>query len=133
MSVATFEALTLGGAPETDVPVLGGVQPSRQLDVQVWTSVTAPAPPDRPRGTPTLIVLPGLRRALNVRIYQTADDTAIEDPETGVFGTGDTLSAAAQDFHDALRDHLAVLAGEDALAPALQRQLDILRGYFTIP
>ena len=70
---------------------------------------------------------------LSVRLYRTDEDTAVEDPATGVFGTGDDLPAAVQDFQDALQDHLNVLAGEDALAPPLQRQLEILRSYFDTP
>jgi hypothetical protein len=81
----------------------------------------------------TLIVLRGLRRALNVRIYQTEDDVAIEDPATGIFGAGADLDSAAQDFGEALRDHLDVLASDDALSPALRRQLEILQDYFSTP
>jgi hypothetical protein len=133
MTMATFEVLTGGGPPETDVSLTGAAQLNRQIDLQVWTAVTAPVPPDRPSGTPTLIVLPGLRRALSVRVYQTAEDVAVEDPATGIFGAGASLPGAVEDFQDALRDHLAILAEEDALAPALQRQLDTLRGYFSTP
>lgn len=133
MTVTTFGVVTAGGTLEADVQVLGGVQPSRELDLQVWTAVTASPASERLRGVPTLIVLPGLRRALSVRLYETADDVAVEDPETGVFGSGDDLPAAVQDFENALRDHLAVLAEDDALAPNLQHQLEILRGYFSMP
>ena len=54
----------------------------------------------------------------------------MEDPQTGVFGTGNDLPAAVEDFQQALHDHLAVLASEDALAPPLQHQLELLRSYF---
>lgn len=130
MSVTIFPAMTVGSPPEADVSLVGGPQPARQLALQVWTTVTAPITPDRPRGTPTLIAFPGLRHALSVRIHETDEDAAIEDPATGVFGVGADLASAIRDFQDALQDHLAVLAGAEALAPPLQRQLDILRGYF---
>ena len=114
------------------MPVLGGSQSGRQLDMQVYTAVTSTGAP--PRGMPTLIAFPGLKRALHARLYESEDDVAVEDPVTGVFGSGDDLPAAIQDFAGALQDHLAVLtAEEDALAPALQHQLDILRGYFSSP
>ena len=118
MSVAIYET----------VPV-GAVEFSHQKYVHVWTSVTAPAV-DRPRGMATLIVLPGFRHALSARIYETADDVAIEDPATGVFGAGDSLPAAMADFSNALQDHLEVLSEQDALSPDLQRQLDLLKSYF---
>lgn len=119
MSVAIYET----------VPV-GAVEPNQQTHVQVWTSVTAPAP-DRPRGASTLVVFPGLRHALRVRIYEAPDDVAVEDPQTGVFGAGSDAAAAIQDFQAALHEHLAVLADEEALSPALQHQLALLQGYFT--
>ena len=130
MSVTIFPAMIAGSPQEADVPLVSGLQPARQLALQVWTTVTAPVTPDRPRGIPTLIAFPGLRHAISVRIYETDEDTAVEDPATGVFGSGADLPAAIQDFQDALQDHLAILAGADALAPALRHQLDILRGYF---
>ena len=133
MTVETFQAVTVGSTSETDVALVSGPQSSRELDLRVWTTVTAPVAPDRPRGKSTLIVFPGLRQALNVRIYQTDEDTAIEDPATGVFGSGDDLPAAIQDFQDALQDHLAVLDSEAGLAPALQHQLEVLRSYFDTP
>ncbi len=133
MTVETFQTATVGSTPEADVPLITSPQPSRRLDLQVWTTVTTGVPSDRPRWRPTLIAFPGLRRALSLRVYQTSEDVAIEDPETGVFGTGDDLDDAIRDFQAALHDHLAVLASEDALAPPLQRQLEILRGYFSAP
>jgi len=128
MSVATFEVL-IGGPQEADVSLAGAAQVGHHVDLHVWTAVTAPAVPD-PTGTPALIVLPGLQRALSVRVYETTVDVAVEDPATGIFGSGETLPAAVEDFQEALRDHLAVLAEDDELAPALQHQLAILRGYF---
>lgn len=132
MSIATFEVVTAGATHDAAVSV-GAVHPNRAVDVQVWTSVTAIPPADRPRGTPTLIVLPGFRKALSARVYMGAEDVAIEDPATGVFGAGDDFLAAVADFQEALQDHLAVLAESGTLAPALQRQLDTLRGYFSNP
>jgi hypothetical protein len=50
---------------------------------------------------------------------------------TGVFGVGDDLDLAIADFQAALHDHLEVLASEDALAPPLRRQLELLRSYLS--
>ncbi len=133
MTVLTFQTATLGGTAQADVPVISGPQSARQLDLQIWTSVTTEEAPRRPRGMSSLIVFPGLRQALNVRIYESAEDVAVEDPATGVFGAGDDLDTAIRDFQAALQDHLDVLANEDALAPPLQRQLEILRSYFDLP
>ena len=138
MTVTTFQTATVA-TPKADVSLANSPQPSRQLDLQVWTSVTARAAPDRPHGAsePDLslgssLVL-GLRRALNVRIYETADDVAVEDPATGVFGAGGDLNAAILDFQTALHDHLDVLTSDDTLAPPLRRQLETLPGYFNTP
>jgi hypothetical protein len=131
MTVTTFTAATFSTTPEAGISVMGAPQPSRQLNLQVWTTVTTSISAASPRGIPTLIAFPGLRHALSVRVYETDEDTAVEDPATGVFGSGADLPAAIQDFQDALQGHLAVLTGADALAPALRRQLDILRGYFS--
>lgn len=131
MTVETVEVVTAGGAPEANVSLAGAARSARQVDLQVWTAVTTRVVPDPPRGTPTLIVLPGLRRALSVRVYRAAEDVAVEDPATGIFGSGEDLPAAVQDFQEALRDHLAILAEDEALAPALQHQLEILRRYFS--
>ena len=49
------------------------------------------------------------------------------DPETGIFGAGDAAEAAQVDFEQALRDHLAVLEGQDALSDGLAQQLAYLR------
>jgi hypothetical protein len=133
MTVETFQALSVGSALEADVSLVSSPQSSRELNLQIWTTVTTAVAPERPRGESTLIVFPGLRRALSVRVYRTDGDTAVEDPATGVFGAGDDLPTAVQDFQDALQDHLTVLAGEDALALPLQRQLEILRSYFNTP
>lgn len=65
----------------------------------------------------------------HVRVYQMDETTAVVDPATGVFGIGDSLPAALQDFRDAIQDHLAVLAEASALSPWLKRQREILRGY----
>ena len=132
MTVTTFQTATVA-TPKADVSLANSPQPSRQLDLQVWTSVTARAAPDRPHWASSLIVFPGLRRALNVRIYETADDVAVEDPATGVFGAGGDLNAAILDFQTALHDHLDVLTSDDTLAPPLRRQLETLQGYFNTP
>jgi hypothetical protein len=132
MTITTFQTATVT-TPETGVSFANSLQPSRQLDLQVWTTLSTEVPSERPRWYPTLVAFPGLRRALHARIYETADDVAVEDPATGVFGAGDDLDAAIADFQAALRDHLDVLAGADALAAPLQQQLEILRGYFIAP
>ena len=131
MTVATFEVVTVA-APQADVSVIAA-QPRTHLDMQVWTTVTAPGDVAPSRGMSTLVVFPGLRHALRVRIYEALDDVAVEDPQTGVFGAGNDVATAVQDFQDALQEHLAVLAGEEALSPALQHQLALLQGYFTSP
>jgi hypothetical protein len=131
MSIESFEVLTARTSIEAQIPLIGVSPASRLLHLHVWTAVTATEVPERPRGNPALIVLPGLRRALSVRVYESAEDVAVEDPATGVFGTGDDFPSAVQDFQQALQDHLAVLASEEALAPPLQHQLDTLRSYFT--
>jgi hypothetical protein len=131
MTVETLGVLTAGGLPETNVSVAGTARATGQVDLQVWTAVTARVAPDPPRGVPTLIVLPELQRALSVRIYEAAEDVAVEDPATGIFGSGEDLPAAVHDFQEALRDHLAILAEDNELAPPLQHQLDTLRGYFS--
>jgi predicted RNase H-like HicB family nuclease len=132
MTTTTFQTATVATS-ETSVSLTNSLQPSRQLDLQVWTTVSTEAPSERPQGYRTLIAFPGLRRALHARIYETAIDVAVEDPMTGVFGVGDDLDAAIEDFQAALHDHLEVLASEDALAPPLRRQLELLRGYFSAP
>lgn len=132
MTVTTFQTATLATS-EAAVALANSPQPSRQLDLRVWTAVTALESTGLPNWRPTLIVFPGLRRALSVRVYETAEDVAVEDPQTGVFGAGDDLNAAILDFQAALHDHLEVLAGDDALAPPLRRQLEILRAYFNAP
>jgi hypothetical protein len=132
--VVTFEAATVStSTPKSGISFVGSSQPGRQLDVQVWTAVTTGLSSDRPHWRPTLVVFPGLRHALSVRLYETGEDVAVEDPETGVFGAGDDLDAAIVDFQAALHEHLDVLTSEDALAPPLQHQLEILRGYFGAP
>jgi hypothetical protein len=132
MKVTAFQTAA-AATPENSVSLANSLQLDRQLHLQVWTTVSTEVPSERPRWYPTLIVFPGLRRALHVRIYETAEDVAVEDPATGVFGAGDDLDAAIADFQAALRDHLDVLAGDDALAPPLQHQLELLRGYLSAP
>ncbi|HUY44988.1 MAG TPA: type II toxin-antitoxin system HicB family antitoxin [Streptosporangiaceae bacterium] len=134
MSVETFGVVTTGGAAsEADISLTGAALPSRQLDLRVWTTVTeAQTAESQPPGTPALIALDGVSRALHVRIHEAEDGVALADVDTGVFGTGDTLLEAMQDLRDALQAHLAVLSEEDALAPSLQSQLEILRNYFNI-
>jgi predicted RNase H-like HicB family nuclease len=112
------------------IEVVNAAQPD-QLNIQAWTAVTDGGIAERPPGTPALLVLEGLGRALHVRIHEAEDGVSVADIATGVFGAGDTLPEALQDFRDALRDHLEVLADDDALSPGLQHQLEILRGYFT--
>lgn len=132
MTVAEFQTAAVV-TPEAVVSLAGSVQSSGQLRLQVWTAVSTEVPAGRPRWYLSLVAFPGLRRALHARIYETAEDVAVEDPATGVFGAGADLDAAIADFQAALRDHLDVLAGDDALSLPLQRQLEILRGYFTAP
>lgn len=113
------------------IPVAAGASASQQIDVPVWTAVTEPRVVAQPTGTPALVALEGIDRALHVRIHETEDGVAIADFDTGVFGDGATLADALQDFRSALQTHLAALIEEDALSPSLQHQLDTLRTYFT--
>jgi len=92
---------------------------------QITTGVSFP-------GRQALLVLEGLRTPVRVRIDQDSDLTSVADIETGVFGAGDTLQAAVEDFRAALQDHLTVLAQQPALSPDLQHQLEFLRSYFPI-
>jgi hypothetical protein len=105
MMITTFQTATVA-TPETSVLLANSLQPSRQLDLQVWTTVSTEVPFERPRWYPTLVGFPGLRRALHAHIYETAADVAVEDPMTGVYGVGGDLDAAIADFQAALRDHL---------------------------
>ena len=106
--MASFQTATISSTPEAHVSLISGPQPSRQLDLQVWTSVTAPVSSDRPRWRPTLIAFPGLRHALSLRLYEAAEDVAVEDPQTGVFGAGHDLDAAIRDFQAALQNRCTV-------------------------
>jgi hypothetical protein len=130
MTMATFAAATVSTSTSSTRVSLVGPQSERRPSLRIWTSVTTPAASERRRGTSALIVLPGLRRALSVRIYKAADYTAVEDAQTGIFGTGSDLPAAVEDLQLALHDHLAVLTGDETLAPPLQHQLELLRSYF---
>jgi predicted RNase H-like HicB family nuclease len=132
MTTTTFQVATVA-TPEASVALANSLLPRRQFEGQVWTTVSTEVPSGRTQCHAVLIAFPGLRRALHARIYETAEDVAVEDPMTGVFGAGDDLDAAIADFQAALRDHLEVLASEDALSPALQRQLELLRGYLSAP
>lgn len=51
----------------------------------------------------------------------------IRNLETGIFGTGPDPAAAAADFEDALREHLAVLEAQVALSDGLEAQREYLR------
>jgi predicted RNase H-like HicB family nuclease len=113
----------------TEITV-GPASTAGQLNLQVWTAVSE----DRVSGQPTwrraLVVLDGLTRALDARIYESADGISVEDADTGVFGAGDSFYEAVKDLREALQDHLVVLTEEDSLSPNLQHQLDVLRSYF---
>lgn len=131
IEVAVVSAQTSSMAP---MPVDGAPYPSDQLNLQVWTTVTeTPTTESRPHGTPALIALDGVSRALHVLIHEAEDGVALVDADTGIYGSGDTLLEAMQDLRHTLQRHLAVLAEDDALAPSLQCQLEILRSYFNTP
>jgi hypothetical protein len=130
MTAETFEVMTAPTLPEAAMSAVGSAGSTRQLDLKIWTAVTDVIVADQPRGTPALVVLDGVSRALSARIYESGDEVSVEDLDTGVFGTGDSLPDAARDLRDALHDHLDVLASEQGLAPNLQHQLEILRSYF---
>ncbi|HXP21179.1 MAG TPA: hypothetical protein VN840_16165 [Streptosporangiaceae bacterium] len=90
-----------------------------------------PEPESEGRGT--LVVVEGLVRALEARLYDEADGAVvIEDIATGIFGMGDSLPDAVYDFREALQAHLAALADEPVLAPNLEHQRTLLRSYFNI-
>jgi predicted RNase H-like HicB family nuclease len=130
MTITAFE-VTGQATSAAPIPVVAGASASQRIDVQVWTAVTEPRVVDQPTGTPALVALEGINRALHVHLYDTEDGMAIADVDTGVFGNGATLADALQDFRSALQTHLAALTEEDALSPSLQHQLDTLRTYFT--
>lgn len=46
--------------------------------------------------------------------------------DTGIFGTGPTVSDGLRDLHAALWDHFTVLSEDDALSAGLQEQLTFL-------
>jgi hypothetical protein len=50
----------------------------------------------------------------------------VEDPVTGVFGSGETVLAAARDFRAALEEHVDVLSRQESLAEPLRHQLAYL-------
>jgi hypothetical protein len=135
-AVAAAESLAVTGSSTTAVSP--GTSPGGgRISLPVWSAVTD-AHVELPEteidaGRPTLMVLDGMTRALNVRIYVSEDGVAVSDSESGVFGAGHTLQDAVRDFRAALYDHLAVLAEDDALSPGLQQQLELLRSYLQTP
>lgn len=51
----------------------------------------------------------------------------LEDRVSGVFGSGASAEDAIEDFRSAIAEHRDVLERQEALSPALERQLDYLR------
>jgi hypothetical protein len=76
------------------------------------------------------LVLEGLSQPVWVRLERDHGVTSVADVATGVFGAGNSLQAAVQDFRSALEEHLAVLSAQPELAPDLRYQLEVLRTYF---
>lgn len=66
-------------------------------------------------------------RPIRVQIDSTPEGFTVAEPETGIFGAGQDLPSALQDFRVALREHLDVLESSQALSEDLQRQLSFLR------
>lgn len=142
MTVETLDAVTVQARSSPGISLLGSRSASAvgQLASSVWTALSdagqhEPAADDLPLapGTPALLVVEGVARALTVRISEGPDGVFVADIETTVFGTGDTLPQAVADLKAALHAHLAVLSEEGVLAPNLQHELEVLRAYFMTP
>jgi len=74
----------------------------------------------------TLVALE-LSRPVEVLIEDDGDGVAVSHAATGIFGAGDTLNNALQDFVTALRDHSVVLSSESELSSQLSVQQQFLR------
>lgn len=51
----------------------------------------------------------------------------VVNPETGIFGSGESPEAAYEDFEHALLGHLRVLREDEALSPGLSASLEYLQ------
>lgn len=66
-------------------------------------------------------------RPIRARVSSPARDLfVVEEPATGIFGSGSDLPSAILDFREALVEHRDVLASTPALSAGLQEQLRIL-------
>ena len=62
-----------------------------------------------------------------IEIEQHEGYWTVQDPETGIFGSGPDDTAALVDFGRALREHFDVLSRQEGLSVELAHQLDYLR------
>jgi hypothetical protein len=62
-----------------------------------------------------------------LEVERDSDGWIVADAPTGIYGSAPTLMGALEDFRRSTREHLDVLERQQALAPALQKQLEYLR------
>lgn len=70
---------------------------------------------------------PAFLRPVRAHIQPASDHVAAVQPDTGIFGVGDTLASAVTDLRSALAQHFDVLEVEEALSEDLASQLAFLR------
>jgi hypothetical protein len=107
-------------------PVQGITGPSRLYDDD-----TVASDPYCSEPSSILVFLPGLTRPVEAFLERDGQNALLVDRKTGIFGSGRTTRAAAEDLEAALKDHFDVLRRSPNLSMALVRQLEYLVSYFT--
>lgn len=105
-------------------PALFEASPPVEYAIDVRTAVIAPG---ASAGAQTGFWLGGLLSPLRIEMSYSAGQAVAVEPTTGIFGVGESASAAIVDLRDALSDHFETLVDAGDLSPGLEEQLRFLR------